>query len=129
GSQQRADLGRAERGKSHAGRTQSGTVMRTPGYMAPEQALGKTREVGPASGLYSLGAILYEMLTGRPPFRGETPVDTMLLVVSEEPTPLTQIHPDVPKDLETICLKCLQKEIDQRYASAQDFDDDLTRYL
>src|SRR5207302_689728 len=92
------DFGLAKQVKGDSARTQTGTVMGTPGYMAPEQALGKTREVGPSSDLYSLGALLYEMLTGRPPFRGDTPVDTMLMVVSEEPQPLTKIQPGVPRD-------------------------------
>ena len=112
------DFGLAKRLDGGAGQTQSGVIMGTPSYMAPEQAQGKNDEVGPAADVYALGAILYELLTGRPPFKAATPLDTVLQVVSGEPVPPRRLQPKTPRDLETICLKCLEKNPSRRYASA-----------
>src|SRR5262249_47586887 len=111
------DFGLAKK-LDEAGQTQSGAVMGTPSYMAPEQAGGRQAEVGPAADVYAVGAILYELLTGRPPFKAATPLDTILQVVSDDPVPPTQLQPRTPLDLETICLKCLHKEPARRYSSA-----------
>ncbi|MFL5339232.1 MAG: protein kinase domain-containing protein [Gemmataceae bacterium] len=122
------DFGLAKRLNS-AGPTQSGAVMGTPSYMAPEQAAGRTKEIGPAADIYALGSILYELLTGRPPFRAESPMDTLLQVMRDEPVPPSRLVPKLPRDLEVICLKCLQKQPAQRYATALALADDLRHFL
>jgi hypothetical protein len=124
------DFGLAKR--LHAGgqgQTRTGSVLGTPGYMAPEQAAGRVKELGPATDVYGLGALLYECLTGRPPFQAETPVDTIMQVIEREPAPPSLLNPNVDRDLETICLKCLQKDARGRYASAEAVAEDLRRYL
>lgn len=120
------DFGLAKR-LDEAGQTGSGSIMGTPSYMAPEQADGGP--IGPAADVYALGAILYETLTGHPPFRGPTLVDTLRQVVTTDPVPPTWLQPRIPRDLETICLKCLEKSPAKRYASAQELADDLDRFL
>ncbi len=123
-----ADFGLAKR-LDEAGRTATGAILGTPGYMAPEQAGAKAGAVGPAADVYALGAILYELLTGRPPFRAETPLDTVLQVINDDPIPPGRLVPRLPHDLQTICLKCLEKNPASRFASARALADDLHRFL
>jgi WD40 repeat protein/serine/threonine protein kinase len=112
-----------------AGQTVSGTVLGTPEYMAPEQAGGHVRDLGPAADIYALGVILYELLTGRPPFRGSTMLETLDQVRSEEPVPPRRFIPKLPRDLETICLKCLGKSPRDRYSTAAQLAEDLELFL
>ena len=123
------DFGLAKRLKGDSHLTGTGQVLGTPSYMSPEQAAGATDRIGPASDVYSLGAILYQMLTGRPPFQAETPLDIILQVLDSEPLPPRLLNPNVPRDLEAICMKCLEKDPERRYLSARDLRDELDRYL
>jgi eukaryotic-like serine/threonine-protein kinase len=122
------DFGLARRLEREGELTLSGTPMGTPNYMAPEQALGDKIAIGPATDVYALGAILYECLTGRPPFRAETAAATLQQVLDNEPVPPARLNPRVPRDLDTICLKCLHKEPLRRYAIAAALADDLRRF-
>ncbi|MGV3756458.1 MAG: protein kinase domain-containing protein [Verrucomicrobiota bacterium] len=123
------DFGLAKQANGAADLTLSGTVMGTPNYMAPEQAVGHNRLLTTAVDIYSLGAILYELLTGRPPFQADTPLATLKQVVEREPTPPSSINRQIGQQLEIICLKCLAKEPAGRYATADDLADDLERWL
>jgi serine/threonine protein kinase/tetratricopeptide (TPR) repeat protein len=123
------DFGLAKQIEGDSALTQSGVILGTPNYMAPEQARGSSRDVGPAADIYALGAILYEMLTGRPPHNAESPAETVLQLFQLEPVAPSKLRSRLPRDLETICLKCLQKDPARRYASAAELADDLERYL
>jgi hypothetical protein len=122
------DFGLAKRLDVDAGQTQSGAILGTPSYMAPEQAMGK-KDIGPPADVYALGALLYEMLTGQPPFKGPSLADTIMSLLTDEPRPVRQLQAAVPRDLETICAKCLAKEPSDRYASATELAADLGRFL
>jgi serine/threonine-protein kinase len=124
-----SDFGLARRLGGEDGLTRTGAALGTPSYMAPEQAQGRADAVGPVADVYSLGAILYEMLTGRAPFRAETDLETVQQVISREPVPPSRLNSNVPRDLETICLKCLRKEPRRRYAMAAALAEDLGRFL
>ncbi len=124
-----ADFSLARRFAGDATLTLVGARLGTPSYMAPEQASGTAQAFGPSVDVYALGAILYEALTGRPPFKSDSPVETQRQVIAEEPAPPSRLNARVPRDLETICLKCLQKEPPRRYAAAAALADDLRRFL
>lgn len=123
------DFGLAKRLEGDHAQTRSDALLGTPAYMAPEQAAGGSRRVGTAADIYGLGAILYELLVGRPPFAADSVLALLQRVQSDEPTPPHHVVPTVPRDLETICLKCLQKEPHRRYPSAAALADDLRRFL
>jgi hypothetical protein len=122
------DFGLAKLLDGGPARTRSGAILGTPSYMAPEQAMGKSKEVGPATDIWALGVILYELLTGRPPFQAPTILDTLTQVCTQEPLPPRRFQRGVPRDLEVICLKCLEKDPHARYPSALALADDLGRF-
>jgi WD40 repeat protein/tRNA A-37 threonylcarbamoyl transferase component Bud32 len=123
-----ADFGLAKQLEGPSSNTQTGAIVGTPSYMAPEQATGGGKDVGPAADVYALGAILYELLTGRPPFKAAAPLETLFQVAVDEPVPPGRLQPKTPRDLETICLKCLQKQPQKRYGSAGELAEDLRRF-
>ena len=123
------DFGLAKQAEADSGVTKTGQAVGTPSYMPPEQALGKADLIGPASDVYALGAVLYCVLTGRPPFQAASPIDTLRQVVLDEPIGPQSLNRAIDPDLETICLKCLHKDPHQRYATAQLLAEDLSRYL
>jgi tetratricopeptide (TPR) repeat protein len=122
------DFGLVKRLESDSSQTRTGSILGTPSYMSPEQARGETHNVGPAADQYALGAILYELLTGRPPFHGTSVLDTLDQVRQKEPVPPSQLQTKVPRDLETICLKCLEKDPARRYSDVAALREDLRRY-
>jgi len=123
------DFGMAKLQEALCEETRTGATIGTPAYMSPEQAAGRVRELDSRTDVYALGTILYELLTGQPPLRGESLVDTLRRVLQEDPAPVRRLRPDVPRDLEAICLKCLAKSPTERYQTAQQLTNDLDRYL
>src|SRR4029453_7710306 len=124
-----SDFGLAWRLEGNGGLTLSGIPVGTPSYMSPCQARGDKNAMGPATDIYALGAILYESLTGRPPFKADTTAATLQQVLVEEPAPPSQLNSRVPRDLQTICMKCLEKDLRRRYSSAAALADDLHCFL
>lgn len=124
-----ADFGLAKFVNTNAELTRTGVVMGTPSYMAPEQASGAVKNIGPACDVYALGNILYHLLIGRPPFLTDDSTETLLLVLTEDPVPPRKLQPRIARDLETICLKCLEKTSNRRYGSGRELADDLDRFL
>jgi serine/threonine-protein kinase len=129
GNPQITDFGLARRASENSSLTVTGAILGTPSYMAPEQASGQRQSIGPATDVYGLGAILYELLTGRAPFRTATMMETVVQVLELDPVPPRELAADLPRELETVCLKCLEKLPEDRYASAQALADDLERFL
>lgn len=123
------DFGLAKQTTGNSSLTGTGTILGTPSYMPPEQATGRADLVHEPADVYSLGAILYAALTGRPPFQADNPLETLRQVVQQEPVSPRQLNPHIPRDLETICLKCLEKQIHRRYATARELADELDRFL
>lgn len=124
-----SDFGLAKNTRHDSGLTASGQVMGTPGYMPPEQASGNANQVQEVADVYSVGAILYALLTGRPPFQADTVIDTLMQVTEREPVAPSALNAKIPKDLETICLKCLEKDRRRRYPSARELAEELQRFL
>jgi tetratricopeptide (TPR) repeat protein len=123
------DFGLAKLLDGQPGPTSTGGLLGTPDYMSPEQAAGKGKQTGPATDVYALGAMLYEMLTGRPPFKGSSVLETLVQVRAQDPTAPGRLRPQCPRDLETVCLKCLEKDPARRYLTAEALADDLRRFL
>jgi len=123
------DFGLAKRASEDSSVSISGAILGTPNYMAPEQASGARKRLSPATDVYGLGAVFYEVLTGRPPLDAETVMETVVAVLERDPIPPRELRPEIPKELESICLKCLEKSAQDRYSSAAAMADELDRYL